>query len=170
MPTFRPGCAGLSYIVATGWKSVNMNDHNINSQPRNTESWAHVLESVWHSSCKQLNSVLYWAQNIICMMCVHTGGASRPVLVADEHAGAEEMAGEHLSWVREAAAGPGPEASGAGQICLYHWRKRYVPSTHLHHSHRLNTYATPSGYILMGAQPKHSLSSSSECSHTSSRE
>ena len=29
---------------------------------------------------------------------VHTGGASQPVLVADEHAGAEEMAGgEHLS-------------------------------------------------------------------------
>jgi len=34
----------ISYIVATGWISVNMNDHDINSQPRNTESSAVVSE------------------------------------------------------------------------------------------------------------------------------
>jgi len=28
----------ISYTVATGWISVNMNDHNINGRPRNTES------------------------------------------------------------------------------------------------------------------------------------
>lgn len=30
------------------------------------------------------------------MSCAHAGGASQPVLVAHEHAGAEEVAGEHL--------------------------------------------------------------------------
>jgi len=35
MPTFQP--------VTTGWINVNMNDHHINSQPRNTESSAPLV-------------------------------------------------------------------------------------------------------------------------------
>jgi len=35
IPTFRP--------ATTGWISVNMNDHHINIQPRNTESSAPLV-------------------------------------------------------------------------------------------------------------------------------
>ena len=42
------------------------------------------------------NFSLFLHHKLSCMSCVCTEGASQLVLVADEHAGVEEMAGEHL--------------------------------------------------------------------------
>ena len=47
MPIFWP--------VTTGWISVNVNDHHINSQPRNTESSAPLVLMFVSWICSQIS-------------------------------------------------------------------------------------------------------------------
>jgi len=47
------------YIVATGWISVKMNDHNINSQPRNTESQPTELCTIFQKNHVLFRVVMY---------------------------------------------------------------------------------------------------------------